>query len=255
MSDEARIDRRILRGCLVGGLVGVLLFFGGLAIMGFIPPPSPNASLSEITELWLSHSVNMRIGAVVVMVGGVLSTGFPALFSTLVRRCEGRDTPLAYFQVQLGAINYTFASVFIAIFAVVAFREQDPATYRFWTDVLWLILIGVPFMGDGQMVIIAIATFRDRTQRVFPRWYAWYSLWQAFITAPAAVVFFMPQGGMFGYNGGMSFYFIVGIFGIWVGVTTCVLWHAIDRISDTAEDTSIGHEVIGLAPALQTSSD
>lgn len=230
------VDRRVMRGCIVVALVGIAMFAGGLLIMGFIPPPSPNAPMVVIADLWQLNSTNVRIGAVVAVIGSTLSTGYPAVLSALVRRCEGRDSPLTYFQVQLGAINYTFAAAVMAVMGAVALRNRAPETYQFWTDVLWLLLIGVPFLGDVQMVVIAVAAFRDRSQAVFPRWYAWYSLWQAFITAPAGVVFFMPKGGMFGWNGGVSFYFIFPMFFIWVCVTARVLWLSSGRIGVVTSD-------------------
>lgn len=229
MNTEATIDRRTMRGCVVVALVGIAMFAGGLVIMGFIPPPSPDASMSAITHLWQSNSTNIRVGAIVAIIGTTLSTAYPAMLSALVRRCEGQNSPLTYFQVQLGAINYTFAGALLAVIGAVALRDRTPETYQFWMDVLWLLLVGVPFLGDAQMVVIAVAAFRDRSQAVFPRWYAWYSLWQAFITAPAGIVFFMPEGGMFGWNGGVSFYFIVPMFFIWVCITAKVLWSTTGR--------------------------
>ncbi len=232
------VDRRVMRGCVGVALVGIAMFAGGLFIMGFIPPPSPNASTAEIAGLWQLNSASIRVGVIVAVIGATLSTGYPAVLSALVRRCEGQDSPLTYFQVQLGAINYTFAAAVMAVMGAVAIRERAPETYQFWMDVLWLLLIGVPFLGDVQMVVIAVAAFRDRSQAVFPRWYAWYSLWQAFITAPAGVVFFMPKGGMFGWNGGVSFYFIFPMFFIWVCVTARVLWLSSGRIGVVTSDAA-----------------
>ncbi|MUM19451.1 hypothetical protein FZI91_06845 [Mycobacterium sp. CBMA271] len=236
MNIEATVDRRVMRGCIVVALLGIAMFAGGLVIMGFIPPPSPSASTAEIAHLWQSNSSNIRMGVVLAVIGTTLSTGYPAVLSALVRRCEGQNSPLTYFQVQLGAINYTFAGVLMAVVGAVALRDRAPETYQFWMDVLWLLLIGVPFLGDVQMVVVAVAAFRDRSQTVFPRWYAWYSLWQAFITAPAGVVFFMPKGGMFGWNGGVSFYFIVPMFFIWVCITARVLWSSAGRIGGVTVD-------------------
>ena len=131
----------------------------------------------------------------------------------------------------------------------VALRDRTPETYQFWMDVLWLLLIGVPFLGDIQMVVIAVAAFRDGSQTVFPRWYAWYSLWQAFITAPAGVVFFIPEGGMFGWNGGVSFYFIVPMFFIWVCVTARVLWLATGQIGVVTVDRA-AHPLSSCTPSV-----
>ncbi len=64
----------------------------------------------------------------------------------------------------------------------------------------------------------------------------------------------MPHGGMFGYNGGMSFYFIVGLFVIWIGITTSVCWHAAGRAYTNDQAIPLERNALDQALAMESST-
>src|SRR5580658_9155688 len=93
----------VQRACAWCGPLMMVLMLAGLAIAGFIPPPSPGSSASQIAHLFRAHATSIRVGICLTMLGAALLGPFVAAIAIHLKRIKGTGPMLAYVQLALGA--------------------------------------------------------------------------------------------------------------------------------------------------------
>jgi len=201
--------------------------FGGVWLAGMLPPLSPSSSAIEIQQFFLDNSIKIRIGVLVAMLGAALMGPFIATISTQMKRIEGAESPLSYTQLLAGLISTMLGVIPLAFLAIAAFREGRPAELiLLMYDASWLMNIGIIFPTMLQLSVVGVCAFLDKDEVVFPRWYAWLSIWASFVFLVDLLVFFMKTGP-FAFNGLISFWLALAVLGSWLVVTFFVLRKAV----------------------------
>ena len=208
--------------CAVIWVVGLLVF------ARFIPPPSPRDGAEQIAHFFDEHAVGIRVGMVLLLVGGVLYQPWVAVITVQMKRIEGSQSPLAYVQLGLGTL-FVLLFVLAAIFwQTAAFRPLDDMvlTQRL-NDMGWfMFLISVPIV-TGQGVALSLAVFQDSTQTLFKRWFGWFNLWAQLVFLPGTFIPLFKTGPM-AWNGSVSFWIPAAVFSIWMCVLTWALLRAVN---------------------------
>ena len=219
---------------------GVILFCViGLAVCArFVPPPAPLTSAAGIAEIFRQHTIGIRAGIMVLVLGAALLGPFFAVISVQMRRIEGPRPTLAYAQLMLGACF--ILEVIFPMMAVqtAAFRpERDGAIQQTLDDMGWLTFFGVASTGFVQLVIIGVVILQD-TQAVpaFPRWVGYFNIWVGFAFFPGTVMIFFKSGPL-AWNGIFIFWIPFTAFFLWLLIMPFVLCRAIDQETATEEST------------------
>jgi hypothetical protein len=210
-----------------GPVCAVIWVVGLLACARFIPPTDPLATSPEVAAFYAEHAVGIRLGMVLLLIGGVLYQPWVSVIAVQMKRIEGRQSPLTYVQFGLGTL-FVLLFLLAAIFwQTAAYRplEDVVMTHRL-DDMGWfMFLISVPVV-TVQGVAFALAIFRDREERYFPRWFGWFQLWAQVVFLPGT---FIPlfKWGPLAWNGMFAFWIPAAAFTVWMCLTTWALLRAI----------------------------
>jgi hypothetical protein len=124
---RAVVDVRAQKWCIwCGPLMIVICALGLFGLADFVPPPSPLNDARAITGIFAAHRDLTRLGLVLNIFGAAFFAPWIAAISAQMTRTEGRQAPLAYAQLALGAcLIMEFAFPMMALL-VAAYRDDRP---------------------------------------------------------------------------------------------------------------------------------
>jgi hypothetical protein len=240
----------VQRQCLWCGLGMMGFVFMGLLFAHWFPPPSPHDSAATVSRAYSDHATGIRIGALLIGLGGTLLGPFAAVLSAQIRRIEGHGAPLAYLQLCMAAL-WIAGIIMPTLFWMGASFEPagtDPGTIRALHAAGWLPFVAVVFPLMAVFLTVAVATFTDgRADPVFPRWVGYLNLWIALLLLPGVLVLFF-RTGPFAWNGILTFWLAAGAVTIWLVAMIVVLRRAIDQ--QVAEEGSSPGSSVWTGPGL-----
>jgi hypothetical protein len=240
--------------CLWAGLAAIILFFIGYWFMaGLVPPPSPNDTAHQVVLFW-SHNVTLtRFGLVVTLLAGTLTGPWVAVIATQMKRIEGEHSPLTWTQLGLGMISVLVFLFPVIVMLAILFRPgRDPQLILMMDDLSWLPFVGLFMPAMVQGLAIALAIFKDKEEKVFPRWLGYFNVWVALLFIPDILIYSFKTGP-FAWNGLIGFWVALSIFGIWFFVMFPYLRRAI--LSQAAEaDAAAAGPAAPATAALSTAA-
>ncbi|TJY58396.1 hypothetical protein E4T66_17070 [Sinimarinibacterium sp. CAU 1509] len=220
---------RVELACLWSFPVAMALVFGGVWLAGMFPPLSPSSSSMEVQEFFRDSPNKIRAGMILSMLGCAVAGLFVAVISTQMKRVEGAFSPLAYTQLLAGLISNMLGVLPFAFIQIGAFRaDRMPEILQLLYDSSWLMNLGIIFPTVLEISVIGACAFMDRSERIFPRWYAWICTWVAFVMCADVLVFFF-KAGPFAFNGIISFWLELSVFAIWLLITFLILRKSINK--------------------------
>ena len=217
------------------GFAFLILLLVGMLTAGFIPAHIPSATAQEVATLYQENTVAIRIGAVLIMLGSAFYFPWVVTLSELISKMEIKSTFYNRCQLVSGSICMLFFFLPGLFFAICAFRpERAPELTQLMNDIAWLFLITPipPFLI--QYMSLALATFKDKEQKVLPRWYGYFTIWTTVLFLPGFIPYFIKTGP-FAWNGFFAFWVPLTIFGVWILVT---IWLAIKAINKLANESN-----------------
>jgi hypothetical protein len=222
------VSTRVQTLCAWCGPAATLTWLLGFWVLaGFIPPPSPHESAQQIVALYKSNTTGIRLGLVVTMMGAAVMGPFVAVISEQLKRIEGRVWPLAKAQLGLGSIVILLFIIPNMLMEAAAFRpDRDPNIILALNDAAWLPFVGAAMPTIVQLLVIALAIFQDREQKVFPRWLGYFNVWVAVLFVPTFLIYFFKHGP-FAWNGLLAFWMALVIFCAWFVIMFVALLRAI----------------------------
>ena len=203
--------------CAWSGFVGANLFFGGLLIMGFIPPLLPSSNAADIAAIYQANTNGIRLGAILIMMAGGFVAPMFAAIAVQMKRIEGSEAPvLTYTQIITGAGGLFLFIVPAMVFTAAAFRpERTPEITQTINDLAWIITVMPFILGFMQNLSIGFCIIGDkRTQPIMPRWVGFLNIWIAILFVPGCLITFFKLGP-FAWNGLIGFWLPALAFGPW----------------------------------------
>ncbi|MEE6164466.1 MULTISPECIES: hypothetical protein [unclassified Mycolicibacterium] len=211
-------------------------FFAGvllaalIAFPGFWPPMSPNLSAEQVAEFYRHNGAMIRFSMITVNLCAIMLIPFFMVVVVQMKRMATPSHVLAYCYLAAAANGATLLAIADIFWLVAAFRpERNPQLTQLLNDLAWLIFVAPVGMVVVANLCLALAVWLDaRTQPVFPRWVAPFSLMTAAAMAPAAcaVVF---RTGPLAWDGAISFWLRNTAFVLYIAVMFVVLRSAIAR--------------------------
>ena len=205
--------------CIWSGFVAISLFIVAWVLcFGWLLPPSPSLSATEITEVYQKNLAGIRLGAILMgNFAGALTIAFAAIISIYMLRMKGPSPVFAWIQALCGAINVLIFIIPVQIYAATAYRlERMPEITQFGNDIAWMIFDMVVGPTQIQWVAIGLAILWDKNEKpVFPRWFAWFNIWAAVLILLNNMILFFKTGP-FAWD---------GLLGWWPGASVFCLWY------------------------------
>ena len=212
---------------------GMLIFYilFGVVFVGMthvIPPPSPAWSTEQIQHWFNDNHDGLLIGFGVTF----LITGLAALCNAIIgysmsRMSVSRAFPIAY--VVLYSLSAIPGLLFCAIlFSVGALRpDRDPKLILWLYEAAMLTFVGTMGIFLLGTLVWLIAVLIDKN-RVLPPWFGYLNICNLLtevVVAPA----WTARRGAFSWNGSISFWVDVAVFGFYTGAFIFVLRRMVER--------------------------
>ena len=192
----------------------VVLVGGGFVVAGWVPPPSPNLSRSEITAIFHNHD-HVRIAAAMFFFGGTLFVAPCVAITSQLRRIEGSGEVLATLQIVSAAIGVLAIQIPAALWLAISYRSGvDASVVVTLNDVAWFFLLGA--VGSAVMQNLSIAVcILGSDGSVYPRWLGYANLWLVTGLMLGVLIPFFKTGPL-AWNGVIGFWVVATAFFIWV---------------------------------------
>ncbi|MDB5971503.1 MAG: hypothetical protein JWQ90_3953 [Hydrocarboniphaga sp.] len=205
------------RFCVWAGFAFAPTLLIGLAIAGFLQPPSPALDAASIAQMFAEDRTRIRIGIWIATAGSPLLAFYVAALSHLIRQITQGHSPLITAQAVAGnclLLEFIFPQM---LWQAAAYRPERGADFLLMlNDVAWLCYVGIVGTAIVQMLILAIAILQDqRPEPLVPRWCAFLCLWCAFGVAGGSLCIFFTTGP-FAWNGIIAWWVLVFSFFIWM---------------------------------------
>jgi hypothetical protein len=211
-----------LFGAWCGPVFVILYLIGFVPLAHFLPAPSPSESAADIAKMYSDNAFGIRVGMVLDVIAGAFIAPWGAIIAARVRKHETGVPALSYALVACAGIGSLIAILLPLVWGLAAFRPQqiDPGITQMLNDAGWYILLFTFTIFTLWCIIIALATFLDRSQTpAFPRWCAYVNVWCGLLLFPAAMILFFKTGPL-AYNGILALYVpLLAFFGWMVAVT------------------------------------
>lgn len=218
----------------------MLLLFPAIIMIGLLPPMSPTRTAAEVAHFWSTNTGLKRLGLVIMLAAAGLQAPLGALIAVRIKQMEGRYSALAYVQLIASALSVVAILMPTFAFAAASYRpERDPEITQALNDLGWLPFVMNWPAATIQCLAIGFAIFGARHE-VWPRWFAYWNMWCAFIFAAGGLVV-MFKDGVFAWNGLLAFWLVAVFFGVWFLVMT---WQLLATVSAGSESHTPEGELV-----------
>lgn len=208
-----------------GPAMAVLTFVGAVLFGRFIPPfMEPSSAASVVAARYAEHATDVRVGAIISVIGLSLIVPFGAVIAAQTRPAEGSRPLLTYVQIASAAVASVFVVLACTIWALTAFRPgvYPDSLVQYSNDLAYFLFIFTWPPFTVWFIAIALIAFKDSGKAPFPRWVGYLCIWLALqISAGSLIAFF--KSGPFSYNGLFALYLPVALFFVWVVAMTIVM--------------------------------
>ncbi len=223
------------RLCVWTGLLFLPLFWLGLLVAGWFPPPTPDLTTAQVQQMFTEDRTRIRIGVLILTSAAPLLAFYGAALSYQIRRSVGAASPLATAQSLVAAcliLEFIFPQM---IWQAAAFRgERSAELVQLCYDIGWLLYIGVVGTAMVQMALCGIAVLQDqRPVPLVPRWVAYTCFWSAIGVAGGAFCVFFRTGPI-AWNGLIAFWLLALAFFVWMLTMSWAMLRA-SRVEDGAD--------------------
>ncbi|CAJ1498213.1 hypothetical protein [[Mycobacterium] burgundiense] len=206
------------------GVFGVII----CVLARVTPPPRPDVSDADKVAFFVSNGLTIQIGFMVLLIllgGAAITNGLVAF--QMKRMSSG--SVFAY--VYIGGMGVGALPGFLLVgvcFLTAAFRpDRNPEHISLLYDLGMLSYNGSLGCFTVAYLALAIAILYDKND-VFPRWFAYVSIWQV-VTEVIATQMFVFQSGPMAWNGSLAFWWAVVVFTVWLGALIVLLKRAAAR--------------------------
>jgi len=224
-------DRRLRLACACAAPALIVVIGVGLVgFAGMVPPPSPSDSPEKIKRFFVDGQDGIRVGMVLIMVGGAGFIPWASGLANELKRALGSSSLATHIQLGGGVIACVVATSFAMVGSLAAFRPDHLAaeTTRLLDDLLWFWwLIPWPAFTVWCVLVGCLILSERNPGELFPRWSGYLSIWAAVCYVPGSLAIFFTTGGAFSYNGLVVWYVPTVVFFIWMACMTPLMFRAI----------------------------
>ena len=232
------------------GPLMMVLFLVGFQIAKFVPPPSPTRSQGYITSYFANNATAIRTGMLIAGCAAALIATWSVAVSIQLKRISPKHSGYAYAELILGALLLVEFIVPIGIWEGIAFRPTvGPDITLRLNDVASLMFVGIAATAVLEGIVIGVAMLQDpRREPLFPRWLAWFTIIGGILFFPGEFCVY-TKTGPFAWNGAISWWFALTVFGLWFVALT---WGVLRAINDEERELSAAGDGHAQTAAIPT---
>ena len=223
------MNARNQRLCVWSATAMIGLMLAGLLIAGFLPLPPPSMTASQVAAVISEHTFRIQLGMVLIAIGAAFLGPFVCEVTVQLRRVEGEHSPLSWLQLGLGTL-FVFEFILPCFVCLAAtYRPQrSPEVTQALFDLCWLMFVGVVSTAVIQTAAIALVILGDkRAEPIFPRWVGMFNVWTALVFGFGGVIVFFKSGPL-AWNGVVTFWIPLSIYGAWLGI---MIWAVLEAVA------------------------
>ena len=194
-----------------------------LVFAHFLPPHQPSWGPEQIARIYDGNATGIRIGMIILLIGGVLYQPWVAVIAVQMKRIEGPQSVLTYVQLGLGTLFVLLFMMAAIFWQTAAYRPlEDMIFTQRMNDLGWfMFLISVPVL-TVQGLALSLVIFQDTQNTLFPRWFAWFNIWAQVIFLPGTVIPLFKSGPL-AWNGIIAFWIPAAVYTVWMCLLTKLL--------------------------------
>lgn len=189
------------------------------------PPPRPDVTDLQVVQWYAEHRLVIQIGFVLLLAtagGAAISNGIIGYF--MMRMSSGKTLAYAYIGgMGVGALP-GFQLIALCWLTAVFRPERSAESMHMLYDLGMLSYNGSAGCFTTAYFVLALAILYDKN-RIFPKWFAYVQFWQV-VTELLATQMFVFRSGAFSWNGLITFWIAVVVFGAWVVFLLSILRNA-----------------------------
>jgi hypothetical protein len=216
------------------GLFGIIICL----LARVTPPPRPDVTTADKVAFFVQHHTTIQWGFVglLILLGGAAMTN--GLVGYQMKRMSTGPV-LAYGYIGGMGVGALPGFLLVSVcFLTAAFRpDRDPELIGLLYDLGMLSYNGSLGCFTAAYLVLAIAVLYDKNN-IFPKWFAYISIWQIITEVVATQMFLFPSGP-FAWNGSISFWVAVAEFSVWLGALIVILRKA------AAAEPPVGAALVG----------
>ncbi|HUL99345.1 MAG TPA: hypothetical protein VLU24_08010 [Mycobacterium sp.] len=189
-----------------------IIFF---ALARVMPPPRPDVTTAQKVDFFAAHATTIQIGfGILILIVGGAGVANGIVMYHMKRMSVGSVLAYAYMgSLAVGALPGCLLVAFCFLTAV--YRPgRDPELLALLYDLGLLSYVGSLGCFTTAWIALAIAILYDKN-RIFPKWFAYVTVWQI-VTEIMAIPVFVSKAGPFAWNGSIAFWEGTIIFGFWL---------------------------------------
>jgi uncharacterized membrane protein (DUF441 family) len=196
-----------------------IIFFMLARVM---PPPRPDVTTGQMVHFFDVHSTTIKIGfGILVLIVGGAGVANGIVVYHMKRMSVGSVLAYAYMgALAVGALPGCLLVAFCFLTAVYR-PDRDPQLVALLYDLGLLSYVGSLGCFTTAWIALAIAILYDKNQ-IFPKWFAYVTIWQI-VTEIMAIPVFVSKAGPFAWNGSIAFWEGTVVFGVWISCLIVVL--------------------------------
>ena len=209
----------------------------GICLLGrATPPPRPDVTALQAAAWFDKHELGIQVGFVFLLViagGAAFSNGIIGYF--MMRMSSGKMLAYAYIGAMgVGAIPGF--QIILVCWLTATFRpDRSPDILYLLYDLGMLSYNGSLGCFTAAYTVVAIAIMYDKNG-IFPKWFAYVTVWQI-VTELLASQMWLYHSGAFAWNGLITLYIAIVIFGLWIVCFLALLRKAARR--ETADTPAL----------------
>jgi hypothetical protein len=185
----------------------------------------PSQSAAEFAAQVTANTMQMRLGAFILMVSVCLMAPWGAAIAAQTRRKEGEFPVLTYAQLTCVGCGTAVAMMLAFFWAIMSYRpgEYPPALIQFAADMSYFYpLFSWPIFTFWCFAIALAVLLDDSGTPVYPRWIGYVNIWAGLLYIPGGLILFF-KSGPFAWDGILGFYIPFIAFFLWILVMSYVM--------------------------------
>lgn len=212
------------RFCAYAGPIAATVSGVGLYFAGWLPPPDPGATASEVAAFYRANVVSINLCAISLF---IMQAGALAQYVGIADQISMSQSPFArsWGKIVLATGVMAIIPPLLAglCWLTAAYRpDRLPDVTQAFHDLGWFCFVdGGVCVAIVQFWCIGIATIKDETG-IFPRWYSYFNFWNGLIGLSGLTVPFFKIGP-FAWNGVISFWLPAILFGVFLNMNVIVM--------------------------------
>jgi len=192
------------------------------------PPGQPWYDPREVSQWFARHHGGLLFGlALIFALGGLSATSIGLITYSIRRMSVSRAFAYSYLILYSVSAVPGFMFICVALTAGAMRPDRDPKLQQWLYDLGFLSFAGTMGVFLIGSLVWMTAILLD-TNGVFPKWFGYLNLCNA-LTEVVVAPSWIFQRGMFAWNGLISWWVDVVVFGLYTGVFILLLKRMIDR--------------------------